>query len=126
MRGGMLLNKSNSKTDICPPQYFCYIVAASYWWKKPECPVNTTELSQVSDKLHQIQSNVVWSISPMNRVRTHNFSGDRHILHRYWQIQLPYDHGHDGPLENVYSTIIPLKTRLTYALSPSPHLNIGI
>ena len=82
MRGGMLLNKSNSKTDICPPQYFSYIVAASYWWKKPECPVKTTELSQVTDKLHQIQSNVVWNISPMNGVRTHNFSGDRHILHR--------------------------------------------
>jgi hypothetical protein len=26
MRGGMLLNKSNSKTDLCLPQYFSYIV----------------------------------------------------------------------------------------------------
>jgi hypothetical protein len=44
--------------------------------------VKTTELSQVTDKVHEIQSNVVWSISSMNGVRTHNFSGDRHILHR--------------------------------------------
>jgi hypothetical protein len=54
MRGGMLLNKSNSKTDLCLPQYFSYIVAASYWWKKPECPVKTNELSQVTDNLDQI------------------------------------------------------------------------
>jgi hypothetical protein len=31
----------------------------------------------------------------MNRIRTHNFSSDSHLLHMYLYIQLPYDH--DGP-----------------------------
>ena len=34
------------------------------WWKKPEYPKKTTELSQVH--------------LAMNGVPTHNFSGDRH------------------------------------------------
>ena len=26
-----------------------------------------------------------------------NLSGDRHWLHRWLEIQLPYNHNHDGP-----------------------------
>ena len=31
-------------------QYFSYIVAASYWWRKQEYPEKTTDLLQVTEK----------------------------------------------------------------------------
>jgi len=48
-----------------------------FWWRKSEYPEKTTNLSKVTDKLYHISS------TPRHeRVRTHNFSGDRHWLHR--------------------------------------------
>jgi len=31
-------------------------------------------------------------------IRAHNISGDRHRLHWWLLIQLPYDNGNDGPI----------------------------
>jgi hypothetical protein len=48
-----------------------------YWWRKPEDPQKTTDLSQVTDTLSH---NVVHLA--LNEIQTHNISGDSHWLPR--------------------------------------------
>ena len=47
-----------------------------YWWKKPEYPENTTDMTQAADKLYHI---MLYRVNlDKAGIRTHNVSGDRH------------------------------------------------
>ena len=50
-----------------------------------------------------LSHNIVSSTSHLSEILTHNVSGDRHWLHRYLLIQLPYNH--DGP-KNIIQYIL--------------------
>ena len=47
-----------------------------YWWRKPEYPEKTIDISQVTVKLSHI---MLYRVRlPINRIRTNNVSDDRH------------------------------------------------
>ena len=51
-----------------------------YWWSKLEYQKKTTDLPKVNDKLYLI---MLYTHIALSEIRTHNFNGDRHWLHRY-------------------------------------------
>jgi hypothetical protein len=47
-----------------------------YWWRNPEYPEKTTDLSQVTNKHYQMM--LYQAHLTISGIQTHNVSGDRH------------------------------------------------
>jgi hypothetical protein len=66
-----------------------------YWWSKPW--ILGENRRPAARHWQTCSYNVVSSTPRLSGIRTHNVSSDKHWLHRYFEIQLLYDHDHDGP-----------------------------